>query len=116
MSNSNTDVINAFLNRKPLRSTNLSSDGQSLWSYGWWQIACHKSADNTTPPTIVVRKGPAFSHVAARQRSLLHHCLRSANDITSESPALNLITVINSELTPRSLGHMRLTEKELVNG
>lgn len=117
MSNSNTDVINAFLNRKSLRAANLSSDGESLWSYNWWQLATH-APTRTLAPTIIVRNGPAFSQSTACQRAQLHHCLSQRNHVSSESPAPSPITVLQSELTPRSLGHMRIASesaRELVN-
>lgn len=39
MTHSNSDVGKAFAQGLSLASANLNSDGRSLWSYGWWEVA-----------------------------------------------------------------------------
>lgn len=59
----NQDVKQAFTERIPGRTTNLMSDGTSLWSYGWWEIARWVDGE------AVLRLGPAFSMTTAHHRS-----------------------------------------------
>lgn len=55
----NKQVKQAFQDRKPGHSTNLLSDGTSLWSYGWWEVA------RWIGDEIVVRRGSAYSTTTA---------------------------------------------------
>lgn len=49
------EVKQAFLQKKKLRAGNLYSDGKSLWSYGWWEVA------RWVRGRVVIRKGRAYS-------------------------------------------------------
>jgi hypothetical protein len=51
----NQQVKEAFLHKKELKGASLTSDGKSLWSYGWWEIA------RWVKGKIVVRKGKSYS-------------------------------------------------------
>lgn len=121
MSATNAQVIQAFLARKPRQGANLSTDGQSLWSYHWWQMAYHYHSDSNTPPCVIVREGPAYSVSTARQRSLLFSLINRHNYLSTMENHDNPIVVIKySDDTPRMLGHMKLsnlTEAErIANG
>jgi hypothetical protein len=58
----NNEVINAFYRKKELRNKNLKSDGTSLWSYGWWEMA------RWVKGKVVLRNGPSYS----RTTEVLH--------------------------------------------
>jgi hypothetical protein len=57
-------VVRAFYNREPARSRNLVSNGVSLHSYEWWEIA------RWIDDEVVLRNGPSYSVSTARHRSL----------------------------------------------
>lgn len=55
----NQQVKQAFMERRSGHSQNLVSTGESLLSYGWWQVA--KWVDGR----IVVRNGKSYSRTTA---------------------------------------------------
>jgi len=55
----NNDVKFAFRQGGRASSANLQSDGVSLWSYGWWEIARHVNG------AIITRKGSSYSTTTA---------------------------------------------------
>jgi hypothetical protein len=55
------EVKQAFLRRSKLRGHNLYSDGKSLWSYGWWEVA------RWVRGRIIIRKGRAYSRTTERK-------------------------------------------------
>jgi hypothetical protein len=59
MATTNEQVKQAFRNGKMANSANLMSTGESLLSYGWWQVAKWKDG------SIVTRKGRAYSMTTA---------------------------------------------------
>lgn len=52
----NRQVKEAFYKKEALQSRNLYSDGKSLWSYGWWEIARWVKGE------IILRHGLPYSH------------------------------------------------------
>ena len=55
LSQERAEVKQAFLRKKKLKGGNLYSDGKSLWSYGWWEVA------RWVRGQVIVRKGRAYS-------------------------------------------------------
>jgi hypothetical protein len=55
----NEQVKTAFRKRKPGRSKNLISTGESLLSYGWWEVARWRRGE------IVIRRGKSYSQTTA---------------------------------------------------
>lgn len=55
LSQERAEVKQAFLQRKKLRGHNLHSDGKSLWSYGWWEVA------RWVRGRVIIRMGRAYS-------------------------------------------------------
>jgi hypothetical protein len=51
----NDEVKKAFLKKKKLKGTALTSDGTSLWSYGWWEIA------RWVKGRVILRSGRSYS-------------------------------------------------------
>ena len=51
----NTQVKQAFMDQKRGSAANLTSDGTSIWSYGWWEIA------RWVDGSIIARKGPSYA-------------------------------------------------------
>jgi hypothetical protein len=49
-------VKDAFYLKQKLANKNLKTDGNSLWSYGWWEIARWVRGE------VVLRTGPPYSH------------------------------------------------------
>lgn len=97
MALSQRQVIERFLDHKSGRASNLSSDGVSLWSYEWWQMAQWTHADATHPDNVlVVRQGPSYSSSTTRQGSALRSVLAQHPDIH----------YVRSEPTPRSVSYM----------
>lgn len=97
MALSQRQVIERFLDHKPGQASNLSSDGVSLWSYRWWQMAQWTHADATNPDNVlVVRLGSSYSPSTTRQGSALRSVLARRPDIY----------YVQSEPTPRSVGYM----------
>lgn len=74
----NGDVQRAFANQKPGWVGNrpgreghvnvaLASDGVSLWSYGWWEMA--RWLDTPVGPVCIRRVGKSFGITTAKQMS-----------------------------------------------
>jgi len=63
-------VIDAFLAGRSAKASNLHSDGTSLWSYGWWELARWHNG------VVVVRNGGGYSQSTKCQMSKLWLPLR----------------------------------------
>ena len=61
----NRQVKDAFARRDIASSTNLRSDGTSLWSYGWWEVARWVDGDADGGPHVVLRNGKSYSMTTA---------------------------------------------------
>lgn len=55
------EVRQAFFQRKKLTGGNLYSDGKSLWSYGWWEVA------RWVRGQVIIRNGRAYSRTTERK-------------------------------------------------
>jgi len=55
------EVRQAFLQKKKLRGGNLYSDGRSLWSYGWWEVA------RWVRGRVIIRNGRGYSRTTERK-------------------------------------------------
>jgi hypothetical protein len=55
MNPKNDEVKQAFYRKEKLKRPTLTSDGISLWSYGWWEIA------RWVRGKVIIRKGPSYS-------------------------------------------------------
>lgn len=51
----NKDVIDAFYRKEKLRNPSLKSDGKSLFSYGWWEMA------RWVRGKVILRNGRSYS-------------------------------------------------------
>lgn len=60
-----TDALQAFLEHKSRKVGNVQSTGETLLSYGWWELARWHNG------SILVRTGPSYSQSTACQRSRL---------------------------------------------
>lgn len=70
------EVKQAFLHKKKLRGRNIHSDGKSLWSYGWWEVA------RWVRGRVIIRKGRAYS----RTTELKHRRKLPGTPATTETP------------------------------
>jgi len=63
----NSDIVVKFLEQKWCHSPrhNIFSNGTSLWSYGWWEMARWVNGE------VVVRTGKRFSPTTGKQMGLL---------------------------------------------
>src|SRR5229473_2693372 len=55
------EVRQAFLKKKKLKGGNLLSDGKSLWSYGWWEVA------RWVRGQVIIRSGKGYSRTTERK-------------------------------------------------
>jgi hypothetical protein len=61
LSQERAEVKQAFLRKKKLRGGHLYSDGKSLWSYGWWEVA------RWVRGQVIIRNGRAYSRTTERK-------------------------------------------------
>lgn len=76
LSQERAEVKQAFLQRKKLRGRNLYSDGKSLWSYGWWEVA------RWVRGRVIIRVGRAYS----RTTELRHRRRLPGTPAKTETP------------------------------
>ena len=84
MSVSNSDVKRAFGERRGLNSNNLVSTGESLLSYGWWEIA------RWVDGVIVTRKGSSYSVTTAGKHRTYVHGVEAITDTPRGQGEMNL--------------------------
>lgn len=65
----NLQVAKAFIKGKAAKATNLSTDGETVVSYGWYQIAKRKCFEGVC--NIILRAGKMYSTTTAKQRSTI---------------------------------------------
>lgn len=63
----NRQVAKAFLKGIPATTTNLSTDGETLKSYGWYEIAKRRCYDGACK--FILRAGRMYSPTTAKQKS-----------------------------------------------
>ena len=83
----NSDAIHRFFEGKAGSSVNVTSDGTSLWSYGWWEMARWMNGE------VVVRNGKRFSPTTVKQMSLLERtvkCPRPSKATPSDQARMNV--------------------------
>lgn len=74
-------VQNAFANQEAGHVEHLVSDGVSLWSYGWWEVARWVNG------VCILRKGTSYSTTtASKHRSGLSWVIRDMIDASEETP------------------------------
>lgn len=61
------DVLQAFLAGKSCKRGNVSTDGTSIYSYGWYELA-----RRTPSGDIISRSGPLYSQSTKCQFSKMH--------------------------------------------
>jgi hypothetical protein len=76
LSQERAEVKQAFLQRKKLKGRNLHSDGKSLWSYGWWEVA------RWVRGRVIIRVGRAYS----RTTELRHRRRLPGTPAKTETP------------------------------
>lgn len=57
------DAMQALKAHKALKAGNVSSDGVSLWSYGWWEMARWIDGE------LIARQGPSYSQSTSCQQT-----------------------------------------------
>lgn len=93
MAKSQRDVLQAFLEHRPARASNLVSTGDSLLSYGWYELARH--SDNNVRDakglTVIVRNGPLYSQSTKVQFTKLglYRFMSSPNHTPQSQGAMN---------------------------
>jgi hypothetical protein len=78
------EVRQAFLKKKSLRGGNLYSDGKSLWSYGWWEIA------RWVRGQVILRNGRAFSRTTERKHRRGLPGTLARTETPMQQPTMNL--------------------------
>ena len=63
---SNSQVVEAFRKQEVAQTQHLSSDGVSLWSYDWWEVA------RWVDGQIVCRWGKSYSLTTTKHGGLLN--------------------------------------------
>jgi len=76
LSQERAEVKQAFLQRRKQRGRNLHSDGKSLWSYGWWEVA------RWVRGRVIIRVGRAYS----RTTELRHRRRLPGTPAKTETP------------------------------
>ena len=61
----NDQVVQEYVAGRAAEAENLVSDGVSLWSYGWWEVARWVEGE------MVVRQGEMYSSTASKHMSAL---------------------------------------------
>lgn len=72
----NQQVIDAFYHKKSLKSASLRSDGVSLFSYGWWEMARWVNGK------VILRNGRSYS----RTTEVLHRRRLRGTPAKRETP------------------------------
>jgi len=80
----NSQVKLAFANQQPGSSSNLSTDGRSIKSYHWWEIA------RWIDGVIVTRKGKAYSMTTASKHRPGVYGVEAANQTPTGQADMNL--------------------------
>ena len=80
----NGQVKQAFMAGKPGSSANLTSTGNSILSYGWWEIA------RRVGDTIVVRNGDSYSMTTASKHRSGIVGVKAATETPSNQGAMNI--------------------------
>lgn len=84
MSGSNSQVVRAFLKQQSAKTQHLHSDGGSLWSYGWWEMARWVDGE------LIVRKGCAYSPSTGQHMGLIRgHGRLTWRPVEKTQPTLN---------------------------
>jgi hypothetical protein len=78
------EVRQAFLKRKALQGGNLYSDGTSLWSYGWWEMA------RWVRGKVILRKGPSYSRTTERKHRRAVPGMPAKTETPAEQARMNL--------------------------
>ena len=76
----NSDIVVKFLEQKWCHSPrhNIHSDGTSLWSWGWWEMA------RWVDGVLVIRQGKRYSSLTGKQMGLLIGAVRPELHIDPE--------------------------------
>lgn len=91
MSITNLDVVTAFARRERAQARNLSTDGETLTSYGWYTLARWYGDE------VVIRSGKLYSATASKHRNLAINAL-----------AFRVLWSYSTVETPREQGEMNI--------
>jgi len=80
----NVQVGKAFRDRERGHSTNLMSDGTSIWSYGWWEIARWVNGK------IITRKGKPYSMTTATKHRPQVYGIEALSETPVNQSSMNL--------------------------